>query len=208
MTLPCPAPALLRVAAAAVVVAHYCTAGAADTGPAEQVVRSTTARVLQALDRDRETISKNPGRLYRIVDEIILPHFDFHRMSQRVLGRYWHRASEEQQEKFVSEFKTLLVRTYTTALREYSDQTIEYLPSREREGGEVSVRTQVKQQGAPPIPIEYQLHKSDSGWKVFDVAIDGVSLVINYRSTFASEIRNKGLDGLIDRLVKHNAQSR
>lgn len=168
------------------------------------MVKGATERVLETLNKDREVISNDPTRIYGIVNKFILPHFDFERMSQRVLGKFWHRATEEQQRKFVREFQTLLVHTYGAALREYSTQKVEYLPSRSRDGGEVSVRTQIVQTASLPIPIYYEMYKLDVGWKVYDVTIDGVSLVINYRSTFASEIRNSGIDGLIERLVKHN----
>ena len=184
------------------------TAASAQTVPAaEQLVRNTTERVLEALTSQRQVIEQDPGRVFGIVDDFILPHFDFEKMSQRVLGKFWNRATPTQKTQFTKEFQVLLVRTYATALREYSDQVIEYLPSREREGGaEVTVRTQIRQPGAPPIPISYDLHRVSDAWKVFDVTIDGVSLVINYRSTFATEIRNNGIDGLIDRLAKHNSE--
>lgn len=173
---------------------------------AEQLVKNTTDRVVNVLKEEREVIDKNPGRIYDIVNEFILPKFDFERMSQRVLGKYWHRATPEQRSQFVNEFQVLLIRTYATALREYSDQTIEFLPTREREN-EATVRTQIGQSGSPPIPINYELYLKDGDWKVFDISIDGVSLVINYRSTFASEIRKSGVDGLIARLSKHNSQT-
>lgn len=189
--------------------AVFSLAVAANTqGAAEAVVKDTAEKVIEMLKKEREVIDKEPARLYGIVDEYIIPHFDFRRMSQRVLGKFWHRASEDQQRKFVTQFQTLLVHTYGAALREYSNQKIEYLPSRLREEGEVSVRTQIVQSGGPPIPIQYEMYKSNNGWKVYDISIDGVSLVINYRSTFASEIRSNGLDGLIERLAKHNEQRR
>jgi phospholipid transport system substrate-binding protein len=173
----------------------------------EALVKDTTDKVLEVLKKEKAQIDENPGLLYGIVDEYIIPHFDFRRMSQRVLGKYWHRASEEQQKNFVSQFQTLLVQTYGAALREYSDQKIEFLASRSRDG-EVSVRTQIVQSGSPPIPIQYEMYKPDGEWKIYDVSIDGVSLVINYRSTFASEIRSSGVDGLIERLAEHNQRRR
>lgn len=183
-------------------------AAANTAGTAEALVKSTTEKVLDVLNQEREVINNNPARIYGIVDQYILPNFDFERMSQRVLGKFWHRATPEQQQKFVLEFQTLLVHTYAAALREYTAQKVEYLPSRSREGGEISVRTQIVQSGGPPIPIHYEMYKLTDGWKVYDITIDGVSLVINYRSTFASEIRNSGIDGLIERLVKHNEERR
>jgi len=174
----------------------------------EALVKDTTEKVLGALEKEKELIAQDPGLIYGIVDEYILPHFDFQRMSQRVLGKYWHRATDEQQKKFVSQFQNLLVHTYGAALREYSNQKIEFLATRSRDDGEVSVRTQIVQGGSPPIPIQYEMYKPAGAWKIYDISIDGVSLVINYRSTFASEIRSNGVDGLIERLVKHNQQRR
>ena len=174
----------------------------------EALVKDTTEKVLGALEKEKELIAQDPGLIYGIVDEYILPHFDFQRMSQRVLGKYWHRATDEQQRKFVSQFQNLLVHTYGAALREYSDQKIEFLATRSRDDGEVSVRTQIVQGGSPPIPIQYEMYKPAGAWKIYDISIDGVSLVINYRSTFAAEIRSNGVDGLIERLVKHNQQRR
>lgn len=194
---------------AALLPAVFSFAVAAGTDhSAEAVVRVTSERVFEALNEHREAIRKDPSRIYSIVDQWIVPHFDFERMSQRVLGKFWHRATKEQRTRFSAQFQTLLVHTYAAALREYKNEEVEYLPSRQRQGGEVSVRTQIIQSGSPPIPIQYEMYQSADGWKVYDVSIDGVSLVINYRSTFASEIRSNGLDGLIERLVEHNQNRR
>ena len=183
------------------------TAAATSSTSAEDLVKSTTDQVLETLADEREAIENSPDRLFEIVDEIVLPHFDFERMSRRVLGKAWKRASPEQQSNFIKEFQTLLVRTYATALKAYSDETIEFLPPREKEcGKETTIRTQIVLSGSPPIPMNYEMYERDDGWKVFDVAIDGVSLVINYRSTFRSEIRKNGVDGLIARLAKHNSE--
>jgi len=179
-------------------------AHAAVEPPGQVVVRNTTAQMIEALRRDREVIAADRAHLYSLVADIILPHLDFARMSRRVLGKYWRRASGAQRDRFLREFQTLLVRTYATALAEYRDQTIRYLTPRARDDTELTVRTQVQQQAGPPIPIDYQLHHANDEWKVYDIAIDGVSLVINYRSSFAAEIRKGGIDGLIARLAKHN----
>ncbi len=174
----------------------------------QDLVKQTSQRMLQALRDEKAQIKKNPEHLRKLVDEIVLPHFDFRKMSRLVLGRYWRRASDGQQAKFVDEFRTLLVRTYTTALSEYTDQTINYLPFKGDPGsGDVTVRTEVQQRGGSPIPIDYSLMREDSEWKVYDVTISGISLVINYRSSFASEIRHAGLDGLIDKLHNRNQKN-
>ena len=197
-----------RLGLALIAAVAYFNVAANTASPPETLVRDTTDKVLEVLKKEREIISADPARIYGIVDEYIIPHFDFVLMSQRVLGKFWHRASEDQQKKFVGEFQTLLVHTYAAALREYSDQKVEFLASRAGDGGQVTVRTQIVQSGGPPIPIHYEMHKPNGGWKVFDITIDGVSLVINYRSTFASEIRSNGLDALINRLVEHNQRRR
>lgn len=205
---PMAAVTTMRALVLAILAAAFSLNAAAtgNTSP-QELVKTTTDRVLERLADDREAIENSPDRLFEIVDEIIIPHFDFERMSRRVLGKAWKRASPEQQSQFVKEFRTLLVHTYATALKIYSDERIEYLPPREKEGGkETTIRTQIIQSGSPPVPINYRMYQRDDGWKVFDITIDGVSLVINYRSTFKSEIRKNGVDGLIARLAKHNSK--
>ena len=131
------------------------------------------------------------------------------RMSQAAMGRYWRDASPDQRERLASEFKELLVRTYATALLSYSGQAVEYLPVRLRaEAEDVLIPTRVAATGGPPIPVNYRLIRNSDEWKVYDVVIDGISLVTNYRSTFAAEVRRFGVDGLIKRLADRNAQLR
>jgi phospholipid transport system substrate-binding protein len=130
-------------------------------------------------------------------------------MSQLVLGKNWRTATPEEQRQFVEEFRLLLVRTYATAMLKYSDQKISYLPYRGKPGeGEVIVQTEIEQPGGPPIPIDYSLHRKGGDWKVFDVKIDNVSLVVNYRGTFAGEIRSSGgVGALIGKLRERNQQA-
>jgi phospholipid transport system substrate-binding protein len=181
-----------------------------DNGPLE-LVQQTSAKMLDAIRKDRDAIDKDKNRLFDLVEQIVLPHFDFERMSKLVLGKYWRRASDEQRREFSTEFRFLLVRTYATAMLEYTDQKINYLPLRADPGAsEVVVQTEVEQNGGFPIPIDYKMFKNDQGqWKVYEVSIDGVGLVINYRSSFSTEIRGKeGLDGLIKTLRARNAEAR
>lgn len=183
------------------------SAGARADSGAVQMVRATTDEVLAKLRAEGDALKTDRARLYSLVDEMILPHFDFAKMSQRVLGKHWRDATPEQRARFIQEFKTLLVRTYSTALVEYRDQNIEFLPERENSATEVSVRTQVvKTTGGPPIPITYEVYNKNGEWKVYDVAINGVSLVINYRASFSTEINKAGIDGLIAQLVQHSAE--
>ncbi|HKK13579.1 MAG TPA: ABC transporter substrate-binding protein [Gammaproteobacteria bacterium] len=179
---------------------------AADTGQSpEALVHQTSQRMLAALSDNKAQIQQDPAKLYGLIKDIVLPHFDFQRMSRWALGLYWRRATPDQRRRFVDEFRTLLVRTYGKALEQYSDQSVEYLPlHRDSDARDVTVRTRVRQSGGPPIPINYSMEKTADGWKVYDVTVDGVSLVSNYRSTFSSQVRQQGLDGLIDMLAKRN----
>lgn len=172
---------------------------------AEDVVRQTTSEVLTRLDADKDALKSDPKRLFELIDEVVLPKFDFERMSRWVLGRNWNAADAAAQEQFVYEFRRLLVRTYGTALLEYSNQRVNVLPATAEEGaGTVTVRTEVLRADGRPIAINYRLHESGGEWKVFDVAIEGVSLVSTYRSSFADEVRKGGIDGLIRNLSSRN----
>ena len=173
------------------------------------LVRQTTDRMIAALEKDSKEIDTNPERLYELVDEIVLPHFDFERMSKLVLGKYWRQASADQRSRFTSEFRTLLVRTYATSMKEYSDQKITFLPVDMTDSDtDVTVKTEVEQSAGFPVPIDYTLYLKDGEWKVYEVAVDGVNLVINYRTSFAAEIRKPGgIDALIDTMSKRNRQA-
>ncbi len=168
-------------------------------------VQSTVDQVIPEVTNRKDELSAEPGKIYELVDQVILPRFDFVRMSQLVLGKHWRRATPEQKQAFVREFRELLIRTYATALLNYSGQDIVYLPVRAgKDVRKVTVNTQVREVGAPAIPVDYRLWRSDEGWKVYDVSIDSISLVSNYRSSFASQIRRYKLDGLIAKLAKLN----
>jgi phospholipid transport system substrate-binding protein len=170
----------------------------------QELVRDTSSRMLSALRNDRKRIENNPGYLYELVADIVLPYFDFERMSQWVLGKNWRVASPKQRVQFVEQFRNLLVRTYGYALSEYADEKIIYLPFSSKENSRtVTVRTEIEQ-GGSTIPINYSMYNSQDGWKVYDVAISGVSLVTNYRSTFANIIRGEGMDSLIEQLIERN----
>ena len=170
----------------------------------QALVEQTSGLMLAKLKEEQQVIEAEPGRLYELVNEIVLPHFDFEYMSQLVLAKYWRRASAEQRAAFVVEFRTLLVRTYATSLKQYVDQEIVFLPSRAQRDDEATVKTEVEQPGGFPIPIDYHLHTKNDAWKVFDVVIDDVSLVTNYRSSFAKEIRQGGIDSLVETLAERN----
>lgn len=174
---------------------------------AEEVVMSTADAVLERLNAEREAIDADPGRIYGLVNEVVIPHFDFISMSKWVLGkRSWRGASESQRQQFIGEFRTLLVRTYAKALLVYSDEAIEYLPTVENPNSNlVVVKTKINQAGSKAVPIDYRMHVSGGEWKVVDIVVDGVSLVSTYRGSFASQIKKSGLDSLIRKLSQRNA---
>ncbi len=169
------------------------------------LVRDTSDQVLAKVTAKKQELNESPGKIYDLVEHDVVPHFDFVRMSRLVLGRYWRQASQVQQSDFVEQFRILLVRTYATALLNYSGQPINYLPLRMVEGvDEVTVNTEVAEPGAVAIPIDYSLYLNGDHWKVYDVTIDSVSLVSNYRTSFNTQIRRYGIDGLIDKLKQRN----
>lgn len=184
-------------------------AGQVMASPAPQaLVEETSKLMLAKLKEEAAVIKADPSRIYELVSQIVLPHFDFEYMSQMVLAKYWQRATPAQKKAFSGEFRTLLVRTYATSLNQYTDQKLIFLPFRPESRPELAtVHSEVAQPGGFPIPIDYRLHSDGGQWKVFDVVIDGVSLVTNYRTSFAKEIRDGGLDSLIKTLVDRNKQA-
>ncbi len=177
---------------------------AAATGP-EQLIRDTSSKVLAELKTNVASYRKDPRQMYRLIDEVVLPHFDFAAMTDLALGKFKDEVSAEQKPAIVSEFRQLLVRTYSSALLEYTDQELVYLPMEGSEdAGQVVVRTEIEQAGGFPIPIHYRMRLGDNGWKVFDISVDDVSLVTNYRSSFARAIKKNGVDGLIQTLQERN----
>ena len=173
---------------------------AASIGP-EELIKQTSAKVLDTLEKNKVLYDQEPDKIYQLVDDIILPHLDFKAMSQLALGKHWRDASEEQKDAFTEVFKTMLIRTYSKSLTEYTGQTVEYLPFRAQDDDKVvTVKTQIKQDSGPSIPIDYRLRLKDDIWKVFDIKIDGISLVTNYRNSFAADIREVGINGLIQRM--------
>jgi len=171
----------------------------------QALIESVANETLTRVRADKEKIKKDPQYINELVNELVLPHFDFETMSKWALGKHWRKAKKIQRDQFIEEFKSLLVRTYGTSLSEYSDQVIKYMPFRgELASGDVTVRSEVEQPGGFPIPIDYKLHKKNDGWKVYDVKIDDISLVANYRTSFSKQIRESGIDELIKKLASKN----
>ncbi|MGB5062888.1 MAG: ABC transporter substrate-binding protein [Candidatus Competibacter sp.] len=175
--------------------------------PPQEVIQDTSTRMIDALRQNRAMLDREPGRIYGLVDQIVLPNFDFGLMSRWVLGRAWQQATPDQRRRFTEEFRILLVRTYAKALLEYSNEDLRLLPQpAQGDDSEVTVKTEVRLKAGRPIQINYSMHLNNDGWKVYDVTVDGVSLVTNYRSTFASQIRASGMDSVIADLQQRNIQ--
>lgn len=189
---------------APVLAALAVTAAAAQEGP-DQLVKRVTNEVLAIVKQDKDLQAGNPQKVVELAEAKVLPHFDFTRMTRLAVGRNWNQANDAQKEALVKEFRTLLVRTYSNSLSAYRNQTIDVKPTRMAAGDEeATVRTQVIQPGGPPIPIDYAMQKAGSGWKVYDVVVDGVSLVTTYRSSFNDQIQKGGIDGLLKTLQERN----
>lgn len=173
----------------------------------EVLIRNASDQVLSRIQSNPGQFQQDPTKLYALVDEVVLPHFDFATMTDLVLGRYQNKISAEQKQLITHEFRILLVRTYAKALLEYNDQKIIYLPIEgSLEGGDVTVRTEIEQAGGFPIPLNYSLKHGKQGWKVYDISVDDISLVMNYRSSFSREIRKNGVDSLIKTLGERNRE--
>ena len=169
------------------------------------LVKRVTEEVLEIVRKDRDIQNGSTQKAMELVDQKVLPHFDFLHMTALAVGRDWKKASPGQQQQLTAEFKTLLVRTYSNALTSYKNQKIVYKPFRmNSDDSEVLVRTEVIQPGSKPVQIDYNLKKSDTSWKVYDVVVAGISLVTNYRDQFAQEVRSGGIDGLIAAIAAKN----
>ena len=171
----------------------------------DELVKRTAEDVLATVKSDADIQAGDQAKIFALAEEKIVPNFDFDKVSRLVLGKNWTKATPEQKTAFQTEFRTLLIRTYATALSKYKNQTIEYKPLRLAEGAAtVSVKTVILQPGGQPIAVDYSLEKKADIWKVYDIVIEGVSLVTNYRGQFAQEIRQNGLDSLIKKLGDKN----
>lgn len=169
------------------------------------LVKQTADDVLTIIKNDKDIQAGNQQKIFAVAEEKILPNFDFDRVCRMVLGKSWKAATPEQQASFQKEFRSLLLRTYASALGKYKDQVIEYKPLRtEPDAKNVSVKTQILQSGGQPVEVDYSLVKGTNGWKVYDIVIESVSLVTNYRSQFSNEIRQNGLDSLNTKLADKN----
>ncbi len=180
------------------------TAAVAQEAP-DVLVNKITEEVLDIVRKDKDIQNGNTRKAIELVDAKVLPHFNFQHMTALAVGKEWRKTTPLQQQQLTAEFKTLLVRTYSNALTGYKNQKVVYKPFKMNPGDtDVLVRTEVQQPGAKAIQLDYSLEKLDSGWKVYDVNVAGISLVTNYRDQFAQEIRNAGMDGLIQSVAAKN----
>jgi len=197
----------LLLSAALLGFASFASFALAEMAP-DVLVKTTAEDVLAIVKNDKDIQAGDQKKIFALAEEKILPNFNFERVSRLVLGKYWTRANKEQKEAFQREFRSLLLRTYAMALSKYRNQTIEYKPMRAQPGDtKVTVKTLIIQPDGPPISIDYSLEKFPEGWKVYDIVIEGVSLVINYRGQFSDEIRQSSLDGLIQKLTDKNKKA-
>jgi phospholipid transport system substrate-binding protein len=190
--------ALLVVAAAAL------PAAAQDVAP-DALVKNVTLEVVDLISKDKELKAGGRAKLIAVVEAKVLPHFNFTAMTALAMGQNWAKASPEQKKQLTEEFRTLLVRTYASALAAYSEQKFDFRPLRAKPTDtDVTVNVRVLQPGAQPVTLDYSMEKTASGWKVYDVMVGGVSLVANYRTEFANTVRASGVDGLIRDLHTKN----
>ena len=171
----------------------------------DALVKRIADELIVIVKQDKELAAGNQRKVVELAEAKVLPHFDFARMTRLAVGRNWQQATDAQKEALVKEFRTLLVRTYSSSLSAYRNQTIEVKPSKVgAQDKDATVRTAVIQQGGPPIPIDYAMERQESGWKVYDVVVDGVSLVTTYRGSFNDQIQKGGIDGLLKTLQERN----
>ncbi len=173
--------------------------------PPDVLVKNVTLEVVELIAKDKEIRGGNRAKLIGLINDRVLPHFNFTSMAALAMGQSWNKATPEQKKRVTEEFRTLLVRTYASALAAYSDQKFDFRPLRARPGDtDVTVNVRVLQPGTQPVPIDYAMEKTASGWKVYDVMVGGVSLVANYRTEFNNLVRESGVDGLIKNLSAKN----
>jgi phospholipid transport system substrate-binding protein len=197
----------MRLLFALLAFAALTPAVAQDAQTPDGLVKTVVQDVLAIVKQDKDIQAGNTKKTVALVEEKVLPHFNFTRMTALAMGVNWRRATPEQQKQLVDQFRTLLVRTYSTAISSYRNQTIDFKPLRAQPADtDVTVRSEVRQSGTEPVTIDYSMEKTASGWKVYDVVVGGVSLVTTYRDTFASEVRSNGIDGLLKSLTDKNRQ--
>ena len=173
-------------------------------GP-DQLVQKITDEVLAAIKSDKQLAAGDKQKAVKLAEEKVLPYVDFEQATRLAVGRAWREATPEQRKRLVTEFRNMLVRTYSNAIQAYEGQTLKVLPARGKQDPEdTTVRTQFIRAGGQPLPIEFHMRQADKTWKVYDIVVEGVSLVMTYRSEFDAVVKQEGIDGLIKRLAQKN----
>jgi phospholipid transport system substrate-binding protein len=179
----------------------------AEVTPPDELVKKVTLETLEIVSNDKDIQAGNVEKIINLVEARVLPHFSFDSMTALAMGVNWRKTTPEQKTKLIKEFKTLLVRTYASAITSYRDEKFEFLPLRAKPTDtDVTVNVRVLKSGRQPIALDYDMEKTADGWKCYNVYVAGVSLVLNYRTEFANQVRKNGIDGLIDVLEKKNKQ--
>jgi phospholipid transport system substrate-binding protein len=193
-----------RILASALFSMFLVPALAQDVAP-DALVKGVTLEVVDLIAKDKDIKAGSRAKLVEVIEAKVLPHFNFNAMTALAMGQNWAKANPEQKKQLTGEFKTLLVRTYASALAAYSEQKFDFRPLRAKPTDtDVTVNVRVLQPGAQAVTIDYSMEKTANGWKCYDVMVGGVSLVANYRTEFANTVRNSGIDGLIKDLKKKN----
>lgn len=190
-----------------ILIAFSGIAFAADERGPEELVKQVTAEVLDALKSDRKLASGDRQAALQLAEQKVLPHIDFEEATRLAAGRAWSQATPEQKKRLTTEFRRMLVRVYSNAIQPYEGQTIQVSPVRMKQGDtEVTVHNSFKRaSGGKPVGFDYSMRKTDQGWKIYDIVVEGVSLVLTYRSEFDSVVKQSGVDGLIKALASKNA---
>ena len=186
-----------------------CTAVWAISSPLD-LLQTTSNQLIATLQQNQATLKTKPQLVYGIVNQVLLPHVDLASMSRMALGRdAWMQASPAQRQAFTQQFTILLIRTYSSALAQYTDEKVNFLPLRGDFNTEtrVQVNSRIIRDSGPPINVSYRLMRMGEQWKLYDFSVDGISLVQSFRSQFAQELQQAGIDGLINKLAQHNAQN-
>jgi phospholipid transport system substrate-binding protein len=194
----------MRALLLAAMILFSAPALAQEMGP-DQLVQKVTEEVLATIKSDKQLAAGDKQKALKLAEEKVLPHIDFEEATRLAVGRSWKQASPEQRKILIDEFRKMLVRTYSNGIESYQGQTMKILPSRGKQGGDdATVRAQFIRAGGQPLPLEFQARKTAQGWKIYDIAIEGVSLVLTYRSEFDTVVKQGGIDALIKRLREKN----
>ena len=196
----------MKFLASLILTGFFVAPAAAQELSPEQLVQKITNDVLAAVKSDKALAAGDKQKAVKLAEEKVLPYIDFEYATRLAVGRAWRQASPEQKSRLVTEFRNMLVRTYSNSVQAYEGQTLKVLPSRGKSdsGDEATVRTQFVRAGGQPLPIDFAMHKVGNAWKVYDITVEGVSLVLTYRSEFDAIVKQQGIDGLIQALAQKN----